>query len=92
MEAIAACRTLEFGSEIGIDKLIVKGDSDIVVKALGNLDKGLSSYGLLINDTALFLGFFSKFSYSYTRRVGNRVIWTKAQHSPSLTRFKPLVG
>ena len=58
MEAIAACRTLEFGSEIGIDKLIVEGDSDIVVKALGNLDKGLSSYGLLINDTALLLGFF----------------------------------
>ncbi|XP_030937723.1 uncharacterized protein LOC115962976 [Quercus lobata] len=74
--AMAASKALEFGNEIGIDKEIVERDSDTVVKALGNLDKGLSSYGLLINDE----GLFSVPSYSHTRRDGNR-------HAHSLARL-----
>lgn len=73
VEALAACRALEFGSELGIHREIVEGDSEVVVKALGNLDNGFHSYGLLINDAALFSGLVSELLYSYTRRDGNKV-------------------
>ena len=39
------------------------------MEALGKLDKGLSSYGLLINNEDLF----SELSFSHIRRDGNRL-------------------
>lgn len=59
VEAIATCRVVEFGSEIGVGCAIMEGDSEIIVKALRNKDNGLISYGPLINDVSLFLGLFS---------------------------------
>ncbi|KAL0014909.1 hypothetical protein SO802_001978 [Lithocarpus litseifolius] len=73
VEAIVACKAVEFGREIGVAKVIVEGDSAIVVKALCSSDKGLASYGWLVKDTALYSGFFSESSHSHTRREGNRV-------------------
>ena len=65
VEAIAACRVVEFGSEIGVGCAIVEGDSEIIVKALRNKDNGLISYGHLINDVSLFLGLFSEFTLTF---------------------------
>ena len=75
VEALAACRALEFGSEIGIRSTIVEGDSEVIVKALRKLDNGLYSFGLLINDVALF----SELSYSHTRRTGNKAVYSLAR-------------
>lgn len=83
VEAMAACRALEFGIEIVIDKAKVEGLSNILVKAQGNLDKGLSSYGLLINDAALFSSLFLELSYSHTRRDSNRV--ARSLTKPAIT-------
>ena len=59
VKALIACRALEFGSEISIRSTIVEGDSEVIVKALKKLDNGLYSFGLLINDVALFLELLS---------------------------------
>ena len=66
VEAIAACRTVEFGSEIGVDYAIVEGDSEMIVKALRNNDNGLIPFAPLINDVSLFSGLFSELSYTIT--------------------------
>ena len=42
VEAIAACKAMEFGREIGVAKVIVEEDSATVVKALCSSDKGLA--------------------------------------------------
>ena len=73
VEAIAACKVVEFGSEIGVDCAIVEGDSEVIVKALRNNDNGLTSFAPLINDVSLFSGLFSELSYSHIRRDGNKV-------------------
>ena len=78
VEALATCRALEFGSELGIRREIMEGDSEVVVKALGNLDNGFHSHGLLINDAALFSGLVSKSLYSHARRDGNKVAYSLA--------------
>ena len=65
VEAIADCRVVEFGSEIGVGCAIMEGDSEIIVKALRNKDNGLISYGPLINDVSLFLGLFSEFTLTF---------------------------
>ena len=46
VEAMAACKALEFGREIGLEKVIVEGDCSTVEKqAPCNVDKGMASYG-----------------------------------------------
>ena len=73
VEAMVASKAMEFGKEIGVAKVIIEEDSATVVKALCSSDKGLTSYGWLVSDTALYFGFFSELSYSRAMREGNRV-------------------
>ncbi|XP_050280506.1 uncharacterized protein LOC126721501 [Quercus robur] len=79
VEAIAACRAVEFGSEIGVDCAIVEGDSEVIVKALRNNDNGLTPFAPLINDVSLFSSLFSELSYSHIRRDGNKVAHSLAK-------------
>ena len=79
VEAIAACRAVEFGSEIGVDCAIVEGDSEVLVKALRNTDNGLTPIAPLINDVSLFSSSYSELSYSHIKRDGNKVAHSLAR-------------
>ena len=79
VEAIAACRAVEFGSEVGVDCAIVEGDSEVIVKALRNNDNGLTPFAPLINDVSLFSRLFSELAYSHIRRDGNKVAHSLAR-------------
>ena len=70
---------MEFGSELGLHRATVEGDSVLVVKALKCKDNGLAPYGHLINDVSLFSGSFSELSYSHIRRDGNKVAHSLAR-------------
>ena len=58
VEAMAAIRALEFAGEIGVDRIMVEGDSTIVTKALKAKHPGLASNGLLIEDMRVLEKFF----------------------------------
>ena len=45
IEAMAATRALEFALEVGIDRVVAKGDSKMVVQALMWKNSSLASYG-----------------------------------------------
>ncbi|KAL0015826.1 hypothetical protein SO802_002895 [Lithocarpus litseifolius] len=79
VEAMAACRAVELGNELGIDCAIVEGDSKFVVKALRCKDNGLTPFAHLINDVSLFSDLFSELSYSHIRRDGNKVAHSLAK-------------
>ena len=79
IEALATCKAVEFGSELGLHKATVEGDSVLVVKVLKCKDNGLAPYGHLINDVPLFFGFFSELSYSHIRRDGNKIAYSVAR-------------
>ena len=68
-------KALEFGLEIGMDRAIVEGHSELVVKALINEESDLASYGLLILNVCICASSYSKFSH--TKKDGNKV----AHHS-----------
>ena len=53
VEALAACRAVEFGSELGLRRATVEGDSEVVVKALSCKEYGLALYAHLIKDVSL---------------------------------------
>ena len=73
IEALAASRALEFAADIGLDNVILEGDSKVVTQALETKDVGLAAFGLLIKDACTLAGNFSDVSYSHTKRKGNKV-------------------
>ena len=48
LETLAACRALEFSLELGFDKVVLEGDSLIVMSALRDPSPSLASFGLLV--------------------------------------------
>ena len=73
IEALAASRALELAADIGLDNVIVEGDSLVVPQALKSKVVGLAAYGLLIRDAFSLAGNFSEVSYSHRKREGNKV-------------------
>ena len=73
IEALAASCALELAADIGLDNVIVEGDSLVVMQALKSKVVGLVAYGLLIRDAFSLVGNFSKVSYSHIKREGNKV-------------------
>ena len=77
IEAMEATWASEFAVELGLDIVVVKGDSSIVMTTLKTKKPSLVSYGFLISDVYVFESFFfffsSELSYSYTKREGNKV-------------------
>ena len=70
---MAAIRVLEFAAKLGLDRVVVEGDSSIVMNGLKMKEPSLSSYGLLISDACVFENLFSKLSNSHVKREGNKV-------------------
>ena len=58
---------------VEIDKAIVEGNSELVVKALIKEDTDLACYGLLILNACNYASSFSKLSYSRFKRENNKV-------------------
>ena len=81
IEAIAATRALEFARVVGINNVVMEGDSWLVHHALINDEKSLSPFGLLIEDVKLFSSCFSKLLYSYTKREGNKFAHGLTRHA-----------
>ena len=73
VEAMAANKAVEFGSELGLHNAIIKRDSVVVAKALKCKEFGLVPYAHLLKDVSLFSGLHSQFSYSHVKRDGNKV-------------------
>ena len=73
IEALAASRALELAADIGLDRIVLEGDSKVVTQALETKDMGLAAYGLLISDACTLARNFSEVSYSHTKREGNKV-------------------
>ena len=79
IEALAAYRALEFAREVGISDAVLEGDSSLVMIALASKTPGLAPFGLLLHESLIVSGGFSKLSYSHTKREGNSVAHNLAQ-------------
>lgn len=73
IEAMVAARAIEFAIEIGVDRVMIEGNSSVVTEALRSKEAGLASNDLLIQDAKLVERNFSELSYSHTKREGNKV-------------------
>ena len=79
IEALAAYKAIVFAKELGLSKVVLEGDSSIVMSVLNSSNPGLAPFGLLVQDTLNLAIGFSKLSYSHTKREGNSVAYNLAQ-------------
>ena len=73
VEALAAWRAAKFALEIGIDQVIIEGDSEVIYKELIDPGPSLALHGHLIYDTLQFANVFSYCTFNTVGRTGNYV-------------------
>ena len=71
VEALAARRAAEFSLEIGIDQVIIEGDSEVIYKDLIDPGPSLALHGHLICDILQFANVFSLCTFNTVGRTGN---------------------
>ncbi|KAL0003980.1 hypothetical protein SO802_011541 [Lithocarpus litseifolius] len=73
VEVLVARGALYFAKDLGFNKVIVEGDSEIVIKALNYGGLSSSSFGHIIKDVKVLSSSLGSVLFSHTRRQGNRV-------------------
>ena len=65
VEALASTSVMEFALELSVDSVVLKGDSEFLMKALVEEGISLLSYGLLIADVKVLSRSFFFFSITF---------------------------
>ena len=86
-QTLATAKALEFAIDLGFSSVILKGDSEILVKSLMDDSLSLASFGLLIQDVKTYAKLFQCISFSHVCREGNDVAHNLARHSCHVTGF-----
>ena len=70
---MAAWRATEFALEIGIEQVIIEGDSEVIYKDLIDPGPSLALHGHLIFDVLQLANAFSLVNFTHVCRIGNNV-------------------
>ena len=88
VEALAARRADAFALEVGINKAILEGDLETIVKELMESTPSLALHGHLLQDVKSLQNSFNFLSFTHVHRQGNNVAHTLARRAtkqPNLT-------
>ena len=72
-EDLVVVRTLEFSLEVGVNRVVPEGESEITMKALTKKKTSLASFGTLIQDVKFISKSFRWLSYTHTRHDQNKI-------------------
>lgn len=84
-EAFAALCAVEFCREVGIQDIILEGDSLLVVKALNDSNPNWLRYGQIIEDTRLVLGSLRSWNVQHVKQEANAAAHGLAKNAISIS-------
>ena len=73
VEVIAARRALVFAKELGFERVLVEGDSEIIVNAICGKSLLSLAMGHILEDIHVLSSTFSSISFHHIKRLGNCV-------------------
>ena len=73
LEALACHRAVQFALEIGLFRVVIEGDSAVVIDALLNGTGKLACYGNILDDIHVQASSFQCIAFNYFSRVCNSV-------------------
>ena len=88
VKVLAARRALELAVELGVDHVILEGDSEMLHKALLEEGRNFTSYRHLVQDIVFLSHFLSAFKTSLVRRMGNKLAHSLARKSKTLNHMQ----
>ena len=87
IEAMAVKIALQFATDLGVQHAILKTDSLVLVKALREGTKFLSTVGLVLDEIRNMINFFTELHYSHVKREGNIIAHKLARHAIYVLNF-----
>ena len=87
VEALAAATALALAEDLGMQRVILEGDSLVIIKALREEEQFFSPVGLLLEDVRMLSLSFQQLLYSHTKREGNSVAHNLARYANSIPEF-----
>ena len=90
VEALAARRAMEFALELGFNRVILEGDSEVICKELQDQSPTLALHRHILQDVKYLAGAFQSVVFSQIRRQGNNVAHALARRA--ITKFNCLDG
>ena len=78
---------LQFATDLGVQHAILKTDSLVLVKALREGTKFLSTVGLVLDEIRNMINFFTELHYSRVKREDNIVAHKLARHAIYVLNF-----
>ena len=87
VEVLAARGALCFAKDLGFNKLIMEGDSEIIIKALSSNGFSASSFGHILQDIKSVSSSLGGVLFNHTRRQGNRVAHGLARMACNFVNF-----
>lgn len=87
IESLAAALALSLATDLGFQRIILKGDSLEVIHALRENTRSLTPSGLLLEDVGRFSQNFDILLYSHTKRDGNAVVYSRVKYALSIPDF-----
>ena len=88
VEALAARRATEFALELGLNRVILEGDSEVICWGLQDHSPSLALHGHILQDVKCLAGAFQFVGFSQVRCLGNNVVHALARRAvrePNLT-------
>ena len=80
-EVKAARRALVFAKELGFERVLVEGDSEIIVNAICGKSLLSSALGHILEDTHVLSSTFTSIFFHHIKRLGNYVAHRLARRS-----------
>ena len=75
IEALAAARAIELGTELSITHIFLEGDLGMIVKALADEVFCLAYHAPLIQDAKIMSRSFSQLFYSHYKAIRLLILW-----------------
>ena len=82
VETLAARRALELAVEIGIDRVILEGDSAVLMQNLKTSTSSLVQFSHIANDILFLASYFTDLNFSHVSRLCNKVAYSLARRVP----------
>ena len=84
LEALACLRVVQFAANLGLQRVIFKGDSTTIISAVSHGSSVMASFGNIIDDVRHLLPRFSFVSFNHIHRSGNVVVDALAKKASSI--------
>ena len=81
VEALVVAKAILFAHDCGFSSIILKGDSEVVIKALQSNEDSFASFGHLLSSLKNTIDAFDFISFSHTRRAGNSIVYYLTKHA-----------